>query len=170
MKKFPKVSGKGPFFKLDGRHQTAIKAIVEDNLSDDEIGSKVGRTGRTIRNWKNDDLFIKAKEQYLRITIRNIYVPKAVNHLYFLMLHAKSEMVQMQSAITILKMAGMLSDNSTPELDKAKVRKAQADAEVAEQKAKAMHDNSDNSQVIIVDDIKEAVERENRDVSDKKKH
>ena len=56
------------------------------------------------------------------------------------------------------------------DLEKAKVRQAQAEAEVAEQKAKAMHDNSDNSQVIIVDDIKEAVERENRDVSDKKKH
>lgn len=56
------------------------------------------------------------------------------------------------------------------DLEKAKVRQAQAEAEVAEQKAKAMHDNSDNSQVIIVDDIKEAVECENRDVSDKKKH
>lgn len=35
-------------------------------------------------------------------------------------------------------MSGMMSDNSTPELDKAKVRKANAEADIAEYKAKAL--------------------------------
>lgn len=135
MNKFPKISGKGPFFELDGRKQTAVKSMVEDDLTEEQIGKLVERTDRTIRNWKNDELFIAAKEQYLKITVKNTYVPKALNHLYYLMIHAKSEMVQMQSAITILKMGGQLSDNSTPELDKAKIRKANADARISEVKA-----------------------------------
>lgn len=135
MNKFPKISGKGPFFELDGRKQTAVKSMVEDDLTEEQIGKLVERTDRTIRNWKNDELFIAAKEQYLKITVKNTYVPKALNHLYYLMIHAKSEMVQMQSAITILKMGGQLSDNSTPELDKAKIRKANADARISEARA-----------------------------------
>ena len=135
MNKFPKISGKGPFFELDGRKQTAVKSMVEDDLTEEQIGKLVERTDRTIRNWKNDELFIAAKEQYLNITVKNTYVPKALNHLYYLMIHAKSEMVQMQSAITILKMGGQLSDNSTPELDKAKIRKANADARISEARA-----------------------------------
>ena len=135
MNKFPKISGKGPFFELDGRKQTAVKSLVEDDLTEEQIGKLVERTDRTIRNWKNDELFIAAKEQYLKITVKNTYVPKALNHLYYLMIHAKSEMVQMQSAITILKMGGQLSDNSTPELDKAKIRKANADARISEARA-----------------------------------
>lgn len=135
MNKFPKISGKGPFFELDGRKQTAVKSMVEDDLTEEQIGRLVERTDRTIRNWKNDELFIAAKEQYLKITVKNTYVPKALNHLYYLMIHAKSEMVQMQSAITILKMGGQLSDNSTPELDKAKIRKANADARISEARA-----------------------------------
>ena len=135
MNKFPKISGKGPFFELDGRKQTAVKSMVEDDLTEEQIGKLVERTDRTIRNWKNDELFIAAKEQYLKITVKNTYVPKALNHLYYLMIHAKSEMVQMQSAITILKMGGQLSDNSTPELDKARIRKANADARISEARA-----------------------------------
>ena len=50
-------------------------------------------------------------------------------------------MVQLQAANSILKLSGMLSDNSTPELDRAKIRKANADARVAEARAKAMEDN-----------------------------
>lgn len=149
MSEFPKLSGKGPFFELDGRKQTAIKSMVEDDLTEEQIGKLVERTDRTIRNWKNDELFIAAKEQYLKITVKNTYVPKALKRLYYLMIHAKSEMVQMQSAITILKMGGQLSDNSTPELDKARIRKANADARVAEARAKAMEDNGQDIEKMV---------------------
>ena len=149
MSEFPKISGKGPFFELDGRKQTAVKSMVEDDLTEEQIGKLVERTDRTIRNWKNDELFIAAKEQYLKITVKNTYVPKALKHLYYLMIHAKSEMVQMQSAIAILKMGGQLSDNSTPELDAARIRKANADARVAEARAKAMEDNGQDIEKMV---------------------
>lgn len=137
-KKFPKISGIGPFFELDGRHQRAVIAMIEEDLTDEELGKIVDRTARTVRNWKNDDLIIAAKEQYIKITAKRKYVPDAMKRLYYLMINAKSEMVQLQSAITILKISGMMSDNSTPELDKAKVRKANAEADIAEYKAKAL--------------------------------
>lgn len=139
--KFPKASGIGPFFKLDGRRQKAVMAMIEENLTDEELGKIVGRTARTIRNWKNDDLIIAAKEQYIKMTVKKKYVPDAMKRLYYLMINAKSEMVQLQSAITILKMSGMMSDNSTPELDKAKVRKANAEASIAEYKAQVLKDS-----------------------------
>ena len=137
-KKFPKISGIGPFFELDGRRQRAVIAMIEEDLTDEELGKIVDRTARTVRNWKNDDLIIAAKEQYIKITAKRKYVPDAMKRLYYLMINAKSEMVQLQSAITILKMSGMMSDNSTPELDKAKVRKANAEADIAEYKVKVL--------------------------------
>lgn len=148
--KFPKISGSGPFFDLSGRKQTVVKAMIEQDLSDEELGNLVGVSGRTIRNWKKDDLIIRAKLQYQQIITKDTYTPEAVKHLYHLMLNANSEMVQLQSATTILKMAGMLSDNDTPELTQAKVRKANADARVAEARAKAMEDGS-NDAVSLLD-------------------
>lgn len=47
-------------------------------------------------------------------------------------------MVKLQAIQTVLKHANLLSDNSTPELDKAKIRKANADARVAEARANVM--------------------------------
>lgn len=153
-KKFPKISGIGPFFELDGRRQKAVVAMIEDDLTDEELGKIVGRSARTIRNWKNDDLIIAAKEQYIKITAKRKYVPDAMKRLYYLMINAKSEMVQMQSAVTILKISGIMSDNSTPELDKAKVRKANAEAKIAEWKAgELIGTNKAADKTTLVDDI-----------------
>ena len=124
--------------------------MIEQDLSDKELGNLVGVSDRTIRNWKKDDLMIRAKLQYQQIIAKDTYTPEAVKHLYHLMLNANSEMVQLQSATTILKMSGMLSDNDTPELTRAKVRKANADARVAEARAKTMEDGS-NDAVSLLD-------------------
>ena len=149
MSKFPKNSGSGPFFELDKNRQKVIMAMIDKDLNQEELG-KIGKvTSRTIRNWENDELFIAAKIQYQKQVAKSKYVPKAFKRLYWLMLHAKSEMVQMQSAITILKMSGMLSDNSTPELDQARIRKANADARVAEARAKAMEDNGQDIELLL---------------------
>ena len=155
-KKFPKISGIGPFFELDGRRQRAVIAMIEEDLTDEELGKIVDRTARTVRNWKNDDLIIAAKEQYIKITAKRKYVPDAMKRLYY-MINAKSEMVQLQSAITILKMSGMMSDNSTPELDKAKVRKANAEADIARWRADELTGkNKADDSTVLVDDIGDA--------------
>ena len=70
------------------------------------------------------------------------------------MLGAKSEMVQLQAANSILKLSGMLSDNGTPELDRAKIRKANAEASIVEWKAKELRgDNDSKDKTTLIDDI-----------------
>ena len=69
------------------------------------------------------------------------------------LLDAKSEMVRFQAATAVLKMSGVLSDNSTPELDKAKIRKANAEADMAELKVNALK-NGDNDDGVTINFIR----------------
>ena len=154
MKKSSKKSDKsgqvGPFFELDKRRQKAVILLFEDELTDEEIAKKVQRRRSTLSNWKNDDKFKAAQEQYKNLVVKKDFESKALRKLVNL-LNAKSEMVRLQAAITILKMSGMISDNSTPELDKAKVRKANAEADIAEYKAQVLK-NSGSSGVELLNE------------------
>ena len=140
MSKVNKTGQDGPFYELDKRRQKAVILLFEDELTDEEIAKSVGRSRSTLSSWKNEELFKAAQKQYQSLVVKTDYESKALKKLKEL-LEAKSEMVQLQSATTILKMAGMLSDNDTPELTRAKVRKANADARVAEARAKSLEDN-----------------------------
>lgn len=148
MSKVNKTGQDGPFYKLDKRRQKAVMLLFEDELTDEEIAKSVGRSRSTLSSWKNEELFKVAQKQYRSLVVKNDYESKALKKLKEL-LEAKSEMVQLQSATTILKMAGMLSDNDTPELTRAKVRKANADARVAEARAKSLEENGADVEVLI---------------------
>lgn len=148
MSKVNKTGQDGPFYKLDKRRQKAIMLLFEDELTDEEIAKSVQRSRSTLSSWKNEELFKAAQKQYRSLVVKTDYESKALKKLKEL-LEAKSEMVQLQSATTILKMAGMLSDNDTPELTRAKVRKANADARVAEARAKSLEENGADVEVLI---------------------
>lgn len=148
MSKVNKTGQDGPFYKLDKRRQKAVMLLFEDELTDEEIAKSVQRSRSTLNNWKNEELFKAAQKQYRSLVVKNDYESKALKKLKEL-LEAKSEMVQLQSATTILKMAGMLSDNDTPELTRAKARKANADARVAEARAKSLEENGADVEVLI---------------------
>lgn len=148
MTELDKIGQKGPFYKLDKRRQKAVILLFEDELTDEEIAKAVQRRRSTLDNWKHDELFQAAQRQYKSIVVKEDYESKALKKLESL-LDANSEMVQLQSATTILKMAGMLSDNDTPELTRAKVRKANADARVAEARAKSLEENGADVEVLI---------------------
>lgn len=140
MKEVDKIGQSGPFYQLDKRKRKAVRLLFEDELTDEEIAKAVQRRRSTLDNWKHDELFKAAQQQYNHLVVKRSFESKALKKLVDL-LDAKSEMVQLQSANSILKLSGMLSDNSTPELDKARIRKANADARVAEARAEAMEDN-----------------------------
>lgn len=148
MKKVDKIGQSGPFFKLDKRRRKAVRLLFEDELSDEEIAKAVQRRRSTLDNWKHDELFRAAQQQYNQLVVKKDFESRALRRLVKL-LDAKSEMVQLQAANSILKLSGMLSDNSTPELDQAKVRKAIADARVAEARAKAMEDNGQDMETLL---------------------
>lgn len=148
MKKLNKTGQSGPFYQLDKRRQKAVRLLFEDELTDEQIAKSVQRRRSTLDNWKNDELFKAAQQQYNHLVVKKEFESKALKKLLNL-LDAKSEMVQLQSANSILKLSGMLSDNSTPELDKAKVRKAYADARISEARAKSLEDNGQDVEKLL---------------------
>ena len=160
MKKVDKIGQSGPFFQLDKHRRKAVKLLFEDELTDEEIAKAVQRRRSTLDNWKHDELFRAAQQQYNHLVVKKDFESKALKKLVDL-LDAKSEMVQLQSANSILKLSGMLSDNSTPELDKAKIRKANADARVAEARAKAMEDNGQDMELLL-DKMLDTVQKEDK--------
>ena len=147
MNKLDKIGQNGAFFELDKRRQKAVILLFEGELSDDEIAKSVQRSRSTLGYWKQDPLFKAAQEQYARMVVKD-YKNDALKKVHEL-LNARSEMVQLQSATTILKMAGYLSDNSTPELDEAKVRKLKAEADIAEAKASLLAGNTNDTESML---------------------
>lgn len=148
MKKSNKIEHLDAFEKLDKKRQKAVMMQFEGTYTDEEIAKNVGRTRPTITLWKKEQWFKDAFNAYANKLIENKYRSKAMNTVFGL-LNAKSEMVRLQAASTIFKLSGMLSDNSTPELDKARIRKANADARVAEARAKAMEDNGQDMEQLL---------------------
>lgn len=148
MKKSNKIEHLDDFDKLDKKRKKAVVMQFEGAYTDEEIAKNVGRTRSTITLWKKEQWFKKAFNAYANKLIKNKYRSKAMNTVFEL-LNAKSEMVRLQAASTIFKLSGMLSDNSTPELDRAKIRKANADARVAEAKAKAMEENGQDMEQLV---------------------
>ncbi len=148
MKKSNKIEHLDDFDKLDKKRKKAVVMQFEGAYTDEEIAKNVGRTRSTITLWKKEQWFKKAFNAYANKLIKNKYRSKAMNTVFEL-LNAKSEMVRLQAASTIFKLSGMLSDNSTPELDRARIRKANADARVAEAKAKAMEENGQDMEQLV---------------------
>lgn len=148
MKKSNKIEHLDAFEKLDKKRQKAVMMQFEGTYTDEEIAKNVGRTRPTITLWKKEQWFKDAFNAYANKLIENKYRSKAMNTVFGL-LNAKSEMVRLQAASTIFRLSGMLSDNSTPELDKARIRKANADARVAEARAKAMEDNGQDIEKMV---------------------
>lgn len=104
------------------------------DLTDEEIAKRASCSRSTITRLKRDPNFIQAQQEYAIYQLDHS-LPQSVSQLLNLINNSKSDMVKLQAIQTVLKHANLLSDNSTPELDKAKIRKANADARVAEAKA-----------------------------------
>ena len=136
------------FAKLTKKKQKAIKLMFEGDLTIKEIAQELHCGERTLYSWKNDVLFIKAQNEYA-IHVLNNALPESIKELVNLIQRGKSEMVKLQAIQTVLKHANLLSDNSTPELDKARIRKANADARVAEARAKAMENSGQDVELLV---------------------
>ena len=136
------------FSKLTKKKQKAIELLFNDELTIKEIAQKLHCGERTLYSWKNNPEFIKAQNEYA-ISQFDEALPEAVKTLLDLIKNGKSELVKLQAVQTVFKRAGLFTDNGTPELDKARIRKANADARVAEAKAKAMEDNGQDMEMLI---------------------
>ena len=137
-----------PFSSLTKAQQTLVILDFEGGHSNKEIAPKLGlKNETTVSHWRKRSWYEPAFNAYASKTVRGKYKSLALRTLIDL-LDARSEMVRLQAATSILKLSGMLSDNSTPELDKAKVRKANADAGLAEARLKQFDSGNTNNLTI----------------------
>lgn len=143
-----------PFSSLTKAQQTLVRLDFEGGHSNKEIAPKIGlKNETTVSHWRKRSWYEPAFNAYASKVIKGKYKSLALRTLVDL-LNAKSEMVKLQAATSVLKLSGMLSDNSTPELDKAKARKASAEADIAEWKRNELTgDNSNRESTTLVDDI-----------------
>ncbi|MCZ3746553.1 helix-turn-helix domain-containing protein [Limosilactobacillus vaginalis] len=149
MTKRNEKSIRGPFDRLTKEQQTLIRIDFEGNQSNATIAPKLGlKSSDTVSRWRAKKWYELGLADYTQRAIKTTLKRKALNAIQEL-LNAKSEMVRLQAANTLLKMAGMLSDNDTPELMQAKIRKANADARVAEARAKSMEDNGQDVEMLL---------------------
>ena len=134
MKSIVKVGKDSAFDRLTKKKKIAVIRLFE-GATLKSISQEIDCHINTIENWKNNEEFQQARIDY-SIYALNHLLPDAVASLSQLINHSKTPaMVRLQAIQTVLKHANLLSDNSTPELDKAKIRKANADARVAEARA-----------------------------------
>ncbi|MCC4367537.1 helix-turn-helix domain-containing protein [Limosilactobacillus reuteri] len=146
-----------PFSSLTKAQQTLVILDFEGGHSNKEIAPKLGlKNETTVSHWRKRSWYEPAFNAYASKTVRGKYKSLALRTLIDL-LDARSEMVRLQAATSILKLSGMLSDNSTPELDKAKIRKANAEADIAEQKAQQLSNN-------VTDDLTINIVRNDRSI------
>ena len=157
VKKKQNETRKDPFSSLTKAQQTLIRLDFEGGHSNKEIAPKIGlKHESTVSHWRKRSWYEPAFNAYASKAIKGKYKSLALRTLINL-LDAKSEMVKLQAATTVLKMSGMMSDNSTPELDKAKVRKANAEADIARWRADELTGkNKADDSTVLVDDIGDA--------------
>ena len=147
MKNDKKTQNKA-FISLSKKKRKIVKLLFEDELTDQEIADAVSCSRSTIARLKRDPIFIQAQQEYA-ISVLDHALPDSIRELLKLIRNGKSEMVKLQAIQTVMKQAGLFSDNGTPELDAARIRKANADARVAEARAKAMEDNGADVELLL---------------------
>lgn len=136
------------FISLSKKKRKIVELLFEDKLTDQEIADTVSCSRSTIARLKQDPTFIRAQNEYA-ISALDHALPDLIRELLKLIRNGKSEMVKLQAIQTVMKQAGLFSDNGTPELDAARIRKANADARVAEARAKTMEDNGQDVELLL---------------------
>lgn len=136
------------FNSLTKRQRNIVRMLFLGDLTDEEIAKRASCSRSTITRLKRDPNFIQAQQEYAIYQLDHS-LPQSVSQLLNLINNSKSDMVKLQAIQTVLKHANLLSDNSTPELDKARIRKANADARVAEARAKAMENSGQDVELLV---------------------
>lgn len=147
MSKLVKLGKNTAFDKLTWQRKLAVIRLFEGKTLK-EVSQEVHCHINTVENWKSMPQFQKARMEYSIYALNNL-LPDAISELSNLITDGKSEMVRLQAIQTVMKHANLLSDNGTPELDKARIRKANADARVAEARAKALEDNGQDMELLL---------------------
>ncbi|WP_265401487.1 phBC6A51 family helix-turn-helix protein [Lactiplantibacillus plantarum] len=130
------------FYSLPKKQQKAIMLLFSGEMNQGEVANNVGISRTTISAWKQKEIFRQAQDEYNRFMLRDL-TSEAIMTMREL-LDARSEMVRFSAAKDIL-------DRS---MNDAQIRRAEAEADIAESKAKeARSGDSNEGQTLIVDDV-----------------
>lgn len=140
---------KEAFYALDKPRQNAVIMLFEDEMTDEQIAKAVNRSRTTLSKWKQQPEFKKALREYRRVALDD-YVPDAIKQLHTLSTKAKSEMVRMQASTSIIGLSGFGNVDDNPHVEAAKLRKLEAEADIAEAKAKMMTDGDNSLEMEII--------------------
>lgn len=125
--------------------------LFENDKTIEEIAKMLNITDRAIYKWKNDPLFKQAQQEYA-ISVLDTALPDSVRELMKLINGKKvPAMVKLQAIQTVFKRAGLFSDNGTPELDAARIRKANADADLTEAKVRALQGGNNEQETKVAE-------------------
>lgn len=139
------------FSKLTKKRQKAVVMLFENDKTIEEIAKMLNITDRAIYKWKNDPLFKQAQQEYA-ISVLDTGLPDSVRELMKLINGKKvPAMVKLQAIQTVFKRAGLFSDNGTPELDAARIRKANADADLTEAKVRALQGGNNEQETKVAE-------------------
>lgn len=155
MKDNHKSSDLTAFLRLTRKRQKAVMMLFENDKKIKEIAKELKVSDRAIYKWKNDPLFKQAQQEYA-ISVLDTALPDSVRELMKLINGKKvPAMVKLQAIQTVFKRAGLFSDNGTPELDKARIRKANADADLTEAKVRALQGSNNGQENKVIELIGE---------------
>lgn len=155
MKDNHKSSDLTAFLRLTRKRQKAVMMLFENDKTIKEIAKELKVSDRAIYKWKNDPDFIQAQQEYA-ISVLDTALPDSVRELMKLINGKKvPAMVKLQAIQTVFKRAGLFSDNGAPELDKARIRKANADADLTEAKVRALQGGNNGQENKVIELIGE---------------
>ena len=144
------------FNSLTKRQRNIVRMLFLGDLTDEEIAKRASCSRSTITRLKRDPNFIQAQQEYA-ISVLDTALPDSVRELMKLINGKKvPAMVKLQAIQTVFKRAGLFSDNGTPELDKARIRKANADADLTEAKVRALqgsNNGQENKAIAVIGEL-----------------
>lgn len=132
--KLGKIRKNSTFWKLTEPQQKAIRWLFQGKTQK-YVSQQLKVDKNTITNWKNNEDFQDAQADYAISRIQPLLSDAVMQTSKMLNSHKTPAMVKFQIIQMLFKYANLLSDNSTPELDAARTRKANADARLAETRA-----------------------------------
>lgn len=140
------------FNKLPTKQRKAIIAMVESSKSLDQIQNDVHVSRTTFYNWRHREDFINALKEYSQYSLGQASA-KAVRRLIGF-IDNKNPYLAMQAALAVINLSNVGSVEGNSDLDEARARKANAEADIAEYKAGMVTGKGQsNEHTVLVDDL-----------------
>lgn len=141
------------FNALPLKQRKAIISMVETDQSLEEIRKDV-HVGRTaFYNWRNkDNAFMKGLREYSQHYLGQA-TAKAVRRVVGF-IDNKNPYIAMQASLSVINLGGLGSVDGNNKLQEAQTRKAEAEADIAESKAKQINNTDETVRIVFNDNLK----------------